>query len=117
MYLLVPWLTNVLIFLGVFVMTIGVYGIIKMPDIYTRLHAASKIVFLGVISLLTASLMTGEAEIIYRVILIGIFLILTAPVSSHVIARAAFQTQEKMENPETVNESERSLNRSEGSEW
>jgi monovalent cation/proton antiporter MnhG/PhaG subunit len=66
---------------------------------YTRLHAASKMMFLGVISLLTASLATGDPEFIYRVILIGVFLILTTPVSAHLVARAAFQTGEKMENP------------------
>jgi|SRR5215207_1016935 len=69
-----------LVVLGVFVMTVGVYGILTMPDTYTRLHAASKMVFLGVISLLTASLATGEPEFIYRVTLIGVFLILTTPV-------------------------------------
>jgi multicomponent Na+:H+ antiporter subunit G len=97
--LLAPWLADVLVVLGVFVMTVGVYGIVKMPDTYTRLHAASKMVFLGVISLLTASLATGDPVFIYRVTLIGVFLILTTPLSAHLIARAAFQTGEKMENP------------------
>jgi multisubunit Na+/H+ antiporter MnhG subunit len=46
-------------------------------------------VVLGVISLLTASLATGDPEFIYRVVLIGVFLILSAPVSAHLIARAA----------------------------
>ncbi len=115
--LLAPWLADALIVLGVFVMTIGVLGIVRMPDTYTRLHAASKIVFLGVISFLAASVATGEAEIIYRVILIGVFLILTTPVSSHVIARAAFQTEEKMKAPETVDESGRGLDRSTEAEW
>ena len=95
--LLAPWLADVLVVLGVFVMTVGVYSIVNMPDTYTRLHAASKIVFLRVISLLTASLATGDPEFIYRVTLIGVFLI--TPVSAHLIARAVFQTGEKMENP------------------
>ncbi len=82
---------------------------IRMPDTYTRLHAASKAVFLGVISLLAASTVTGDPAIIFRAILIGAFLILTTPVSAHVIARAAYQRAERMEAPGAVDESGRNL--------
>ncbi len=94
-------------------MTVGVYGIVRLPNVYNRLYAASKVVFLGLLSLLVASTVTGEVEIISRVILIGVFLLLTTPVSAHVIGKAAFQRGEKMEAPEAVDESGRSLNRSE----
>ena len=63
---------------------------VRFPDIYTRLHTTSKAVVLGVISLLAASVVTGDSEIVYRVLVIGIFLVLTTPVSAHVIARAAY---------------------------
>ena len=100
-----PWIADGLVVLGVFVMTVGVYGIIRMPDVYTRLHAASKAVFLGVISLLLASVVTNDAEIIFRAMLIAVFLILTTPVSAHVIARAAFLKGQRMESPDAVDES------------
>jgi len=106
---LAPWLADALVILGVFGMTVGVYGIIRMPDIYNRLHAASKVVFLGVLSLLIASTVTNDARIISRVVLIGAFLILTTPVSAHVIARAAFLKGQKMETPNPVDESGRGL--------
>ena len=106
---LAPWLADVLVILGVFGMTVGVYGIVRMPDIYNKLHAASKIVFLGVLSLLVASTATNDAEIILRVVLIGAFLILTAPVSAHVVGRAAFLKGQKMETPNSVDESGRGL--------
>jgi multicomponent Na+:H+ antiporter subunit G len=102
---LAPWIADVLVVLGIFVMTVGVYGIIRMPDVYTRLHAASKAVFLGVISLLLASVVTNDAEIIFRAMLIAAFLILTTPVSAHVIARAAFLKGQRMESPDAVDES------------
>lgn len=98
------WIADALVVLGVFVMTIGVYGIIRMPDTYTKLHAASKAVFLGVISLLLASTVTGDPAIIYRVALIGAFLLLTTPVSSHAIARAAYLRGERMQAPDAVDE-------------
>lgn len=86
-------------------MTIGVYGMVWMPDTYARLHAAAKAVFLGVISLLIASTVTGDPAIILRALLTGAFLLLTAPVSAHVIARAAYQRGEKMESSDAIDQS------------
>jgi multicomponent Na+:H+ antiporter subunit G len=63
---------------------------VRLPDTYTRLLATSKARVLGVISLLGASVVTGNSEIVYRVLLIGVFLVLTTPVSAHVIARAGY---------------------------
>lgn len=107
----VPYLADALVLLGVFVMTAGVYGMIRMPDTYTRLHAASKAVFLGVVSLLVASVATGDEEIILRAALVGAFLMLTTPVSAHVIGRVAYQRGERMEAPGAVDESGHGLNR------
>ena len=110
----IPWLADALVVIGVFIMTIGVYGVVRMPDTYTRLHAASKAVFLGVISLLVASAVTGEPGIVLRAVLIGAFLLLTTPVSAHVIGLAAFQRRERMETPGAVDESDRGLTDPEG---
>jgi multicomponent Na+:H+ antiporter subunit G len=102
---IVALLADGLVILGVAIMTISVYGAFRMPDIYTRLHGTSKGVFLGVVSLLLASVVTGQREIIARVVLIGVFLILTTPVSAHAIARAAYLRDERMETPGAVDES------------
>lgn len=106
---LVPWIADALVILGVVVMTIGVYGVMRMPDIYTRLHAASKSVFLGVISFVAASLVTGDSAIVWRVILIGAVLLLTTPVASHAIGRGAYLERERMQTPGAVDESGRHL--------
>ena len=103
----VPFMADGLVILGVLVMTIGVYGVIRMPDVYTKLHATSKAVFLGVVSLCAASLVTGQPEIIYRAILIAAFLVVTTPISAFVIARAAYLRGERMESPDAVDESGR----------
>jgi multicomponent Na+:H+ antiporter subunit G len=102
-------LADALVVFGVFIMTVGVYGMVRLPDTYTRLHATSKAVVLGVISLLAASVVTGDPEIIYRVVLIGVSLVLTTPVSAHVIARAAYWRGEEMESPGAVDESDKDL--------
>lgn len=104
-----PWVADALVLLGVFGMTVGIYGIVRMPDVYNKLHAASKVVFLGVIMLLIASAVTSDAEIILRAILIGVFLVLTTPVSAHVVGKAAFLRGHRMETPGAVDESGRGL--------
>ncbi len=109
-----PYLADALVFLGVLVMTVGVYGAIRMPDTYTKLHAMSKAVFLGVVSLCAASAVTGDPAIVFRAMLIGAFLLVTTPISAFVIARAAFLRGEKMESPEALDESGRGLNRGSG---
>jgi multicomponent Na+:H+ antiporter subunit G len=105
----VPFLADVLVLLGVLVMTLGVYGMVRLPDAYTRLHAAGKAVFLGVMPLLLSSTLTGDPGVILRVILIAFFLLVTTPVSAHVIGRAAYLKGEKMNTPEAMDESGRDL--------
>ncbi len=100
-----PWLADVLVVLGVFIMTLGVVGIIRMPDIYSKMHAASKAVFLGTISFAMASIVTNDWQIIARVVLIAGILMITTPVSSQVIARAAAIEHEVMRSPGAVDES------------
>lgn len=83
------WVADALVLLGLGVMTIGVVGVQRMPDVYMQLHAASKAVFLGIIAFVAASTATGDPAIIARGLLIAGFLLLTTPVSAHAVARAA----------------------------
>ena len=103
----VPWVADALVVLGLLVMTVGVYGVVRMPDTYTRLHVASKMVFLGAMPLLLASALTGGQEVTLRVILIAFFLVLTTPVSAHMVGRAAYLRGERMQAPEVVDEWDR----------
>ncbi|MBK8905012.1 MAG: monovalent cation/H(+) antiporter subunit G [Anaerolineaceae bacterium] len=104
---LLPWLADGLVIVGAVIMGTAVYGMIWLPDVYTRLHAASKAVVLGVIPILLASTVSGEPAIIFRVILISMLLLLTAPVSAHAIGHAAYQKREKMKTADSVDESGR----------
>lgn len=104
-----PFIADALVVLGVFVMSVGVYGALRMPDVYTKLHAMSKAVFLGVVSLCAASAVTGDPAIIFRVVLIAVFLLVTTPVSAFVIGRAAYLRGEPMKTPGAVDESPKDL--------
>lgn len=91
-----PYLADALVVLGVTVMSVGVYGVVRMPDIYTRIHSIGKAVVLGVISFSLASIVTGDGGIVFRVLLIAALLLLTTPVAAHAIARAAYRSGEPM---------------------
>jgi multicomponent Na+:H+ antiporter subunit G len=90
---LTPWLADALILGALLMLTIAVYGVFRMPDIYTRLHAASKTAVFGIAPLLLAISLSGQAAFISRAILIGVFILITTPVAAHSIARAAFETE------------------------
>lgn len=87
-------MSHMLIILGTLTMTLGTVGLLRAPSIYTRLHAASKAVSLGVVSFCLAAFLVSGPDVRTRVVLIALFLLITTPVASHVIARAAYQTGE-----------------------
>jgi multicomponent Na+:H+ antiporter subunit G len=98
-------LSDALIILGLVVMTLGVYGMIRMPDIYTRLHAASKSAFLGVVSISVAAMLVGDTASIMRLALLILLVTVTTPMASHAIGRAAYLHNERMNTPGAVDES------------
>jgi multicomponent Na+:H+ antiporter subunit G len=83
-----------LLVLGLIVTTIGVYGVLRMPDVYSQLHAAGMVSGVGVVAVLLASVATRDAATITSAALVIAFLLLTAPISSHAIAWAAYQRRE-----------------------
>lgn len=102
---LLPWLIDILVLLGLFIMTVVVFGLFRMPDLYTQLHAASKAVVLSTIPMLLSIALLGDTTIAGRALLIGFFILLTAPVSAHAIGRAAFRRREPMKGPDALDES------------
>jgi multicomponent Na+:H+ antiporter subunit G len=68
-------------------------GIVRLPDLYTRLHAASKAGLVGAgLVLLAVAFAALDLAVIFRAIAGVIFLFLTTPISAHLLARAAFLT-------------------------
>ena len=77
---------------------IGAIGLYRLPDFYTRLHAPTKASTLGVGclvlgSVLYFSLSRGEPSL--HALLLTLFLFITAPVSAHMLAKAAMQQKLK----------------------
>lgn len=70
---------------------IGGIGILRLPDVYTRLHGAGITDTLGAgLILLGLTVYEGFTLIAVKLVLIFIFLVLTSPVSSHALADAAY---------------------------
>jgi multicomponent Na+:H+ antiporter subunit G len=66
-------------------------GVLRMPDVFTRMQASTKASTLGLGCLLIgAALQLGDFASLIRVASIGAFVLLTTPVSGLVIARAAY---------------------------
>ncbi len=71
---------------------VGALGVLRFPDVYTRTHAASKAGTLGSgFCLLAVALGTESIDVATRAAVAIIFFMLTAPVSAHLLARAAFR--------------------------
>lgn len=84
-------LMNVLLFVGASFLLLASIGIIRMPDLYSRLQAAAKASTLGAGCVVIAlALHFSDFEISIRALLVVGFLFLTTPVAAHVIARAAY---------------------------
>lgn len=71
---------------------VGALGLLRFPDVYTRMHAASKAGTLGSgFCLVAVALAIHEVDVATRAIVAVVFFMLTAPVSAHLLARAAFR--------------------------
>jgi multicomponent Na+:H+ antiporter subunit G len=88
----------VLLVLGLTLATIGLYGLLRMPAIFDQLHAAGLVTGPAVLVILLAAVATASAEIITSAALVFLFVLITAPLSGHAIAQAAYQTREQGED-------------------
>lgn len=79
--------------IGAFFSLVTALGLIRLPDLYTRAHAASKSATLGVMSILIGVIIyfvTEDGFFSSRVLLGILFVLITAPIGGHLIARAAY---------------------------
>ncbi|HCV53399.1 MAG TPA: Na+/H+ antiporter subunit G [Exiguobacterium sp.] len=87
------WIVAVFALLGMGFSLVTALGLIRLPDVYTRAHAASKSATLGVMSILIGVIIyfvTEDGFFSSRVVLGILFVLITAPIGGHLIARAAY---------------------------
>jgi len=82
---------SVLIVGGIFFMLVAALGILRMPDLLTRMHAATKAGTLGAgMLLLAVAFFYQDLGLTARALATIVFLLLTAPVAAHAIGRAGY---------------------------
>lgn len=90
-------LALIMLVLGTVLSIVGLIGFVRLPDVYTRLHATGKVSVFGLVFLLVAaSILTPITA--WKGILLIFFVLLASPAVSHSIASAAYRSGVKMEN-------------------
>lgn len=85
-------LVTVLVLLGAGLVWIACVGLLRLPDLYTRMHASTKPATLGVSLIVVAlAIQSQDVGIGARALLIVLFLYLTTPVAAHLLGRAAYR--------------------------
>jgi len=82
----------VLMFIGAFFFFVSAIGLIRLPDLYTRMQAATKSTTLGAISSIIGIGLMKE-EILIKSIILAVFILLTAPISGSALIRASYKAK------------------------
>lgn len=79
---------------GAFFMVVGCIGLVRMPDRYTRMHAASVTDTLGAGLLLFGLLLqAGLSLAAAKLVMLGLLIFFASPTATHALARAAFMRE------------------------
>jgi multicomponent Na+:H+ antiporter subunit G len=82
---------TVLLLVGTVFCVLGVYGLLRLPDLYNRLHAGAKVATFGAGGVLLSLLFLAPPQAGFKGLATALFLLLTAPLVTHVLARAAYR--------------------------
>ena len=88
--LLQNYLAGLLIIIGAAFVLVASIGLLRLPDLYTRMHSASKAGTLGsCVMLIALAVLAGDLSVSLRALAGVGFFLLTAPISAHLLAKAA----------------------------
>lgn len=86
-------LVSVLLLAGAAFMVLAAVGILRLPDLPTRMHASTKAGAMGaMLTMGGVALHFAEGAVVARAIAFIVFILLTAPIAAHVIGRAGYFT-------------------------
>ncbi len=87
----------ILIIIGIIFNICGCIGLVRFPDVYNRLQAATKCVTLGTILLLVGvAIAGGSGPMAAKAIICSVFILLTSPTAAHAIAKGAYASGVKL---------------------
>lgn len=94
-------LIGIFLLMGGFFALVAAIGILRLPDVLTRMHASTKAGILGSsLILIGCAISLSEGDITVRVVAIILFLMLTSPIGAHMIGRASVKNLADKENRE-----------------
>jgi multicomponent K+:H+ antiporter subunit G len=96
--LMMEILVGLLLLVGAGFTLVGSIGLVRLPDFFMRLHGPSKATTLGVGAIVVASLLhvgMGEGTGGLRELAITLFLFITAPITAHLLSKAALAEQRR----------------------
>ena len=105
--MLVELITSALVLIGATFALLGSIGLARLPDFFSRLHGPTKATTLGVGSVVLASLVhvsANEPGLGVRELATMVFLFIPAPVSAHMLAKAALGERRRREAEEKAEE-------------
>lgn len=83
-------IAGILVVLGALIVIIGLIGVYRMPDFFTRLHAASVVDTLGTMLIFAGLIiLAGFSLISVKLLLILLFILFTTPTAAHALAKSA----------------------------
>jgi multicomponent Na+:H+ antiporter subunit G len=83
-------LSNIVLVIGLFFVFLAMLGLARLPDVYNRLHATTKIGTLGAFGVMLSILLkVGFSPMGVMAITVALFILVTSPVAAHMISRAA----------------------------
>ncbi len=89
-------IAGLLILAGAGFTLVAAIGILRLPDLLTRMHASTKAGTLGSILVLAAlAVFIAEGPVVAKVVATILFLLLTAPIAAHMIGRAYVRTEKE----------------------
>jgi multicomponent Na+:H+ antiporter subunit G len=98
-------LSAVVLLLGAGFIFVAALGLVRFPDLFTRMHAASKAGSLGLGCILTGvALAFPSGIVIAKCIMVLLFVFLTVPVAAHMVGRAAYLLKVPLWRHTTVDE-------------
>ncbi|GGW52090.1 MULTISPECIES: monovalent cation/H(+) antiporter subunit G [Halomonadaceae] len=88
---MIDFVKGTLVLTGASFMLLASIGLLRLPDLLTRMHATTKAAALGVILIMLAAAMHfAEVGVVARAFAIIVFILITAPIAAHVIGRAGY---------------------------
>lgn len=99
-------IADIFLAMGCFFALAGTVGLLRMPDAYTRMQSSTNITTLGIIGIVSGAAIHGfrinndlSTTMGIKIILTGIFIVVTGPVAGHAICKAAYKSGVRPEKP------------------